>query len=148
MRKMSDNSVIVQLLVKNFGNMPFFTIQQYPTPYIEGMYKGILFQVFYKKNEHLIFTVSDKGQWLLEEFGKVFKSEVKQEHICTYELVINNSEVRNTIKYVKEWNMIHPKTRLNDLVKGNIYLNMATVRNLQENKNRKLNQGLITNYLK
>lgn len=148
MRKISDNVVLIQLLEKKFGKMIILKTQETPTPYIEGVYKNILFQIFYKKNEYLIFTVSDNGQWLLNEFDKVFKNETKHEHICTYELAINNSAVRNETKYVKEWNMLNPKARLNDLKQGNIYLNLATIHNLKENTNHKLNQALITNYFK
>jgi len=150
MTKISDYFPIVQLLKQNFGELLSFSPVEENDPklYIEGLYDGILFEIYYKKNECLILSVSDKGQELLKEFGKVLKSVVKQDHICTYKLVINNFAVKNTIRYVQEWNMICPETRLSDLKQGNKRINGATICNLQENKNRKPNPALITSYLK
>jgi len=146
LRKNSENRIIVQLLEKNFNKIHFFEVNNYP-PFVEGYYKKVLFQIAYKKDNYLILTVSENGGWFLEKLSKILKTETKQEHICTYELNINNSQVRNLKKIVMEWNMIKPEIRIDDLKNGRIYLNQATIRNFQENSFKKDKPNKISYYL-
>lgn len=146
MRKISENRIIVQLLERNFNEILFLKVNEYPS-FIEGYYKKVLFQIAYNRGNSLILTVSENGEELLEKFAKVLKTEIKQEHICTYELYINNPQVKNLKKFVMEWNMVKPKTRIDDLKNGRIYLNQATIRNFQENDFKKDKPNKISYYL-